>query len=140
MATIYGQDENMRSRGMSYSSCTESLLYGLIGGNSICVGEELLVVNGGADSQLTLPPDTDNERATFAFIQVEQPVSSGVPADPDRLILYTELPGLSPMAGDGLYQGHFGAFEINGGVNLTNARFAGVVAATPINLRVRYYK
>jgi len=142
MAIIYGQDQNSKTPAKGTGPCTDVLLSNLLGGQAIVVVETVLTVDDLANYPLPLPPITDFQ-VVGAFIQVENPTATPAAptADDTRVIKYTVADGGDPSdPAQGLYMAQFGAFEINGGVNLTNFRARGFQAGQSVNLRIQFYK
>lgn len=140
MAIIYGQDENIITP-TGEGNCTNRLLGCLLGGQAIIIAEVVITVDDTANVALPLP--VGPPIAAGCFIQVENPTAtpSSPTSDDTRVIKYTEVAGGDPSnAAEGLYMAQFGAFEVNGGVNLTNFLARGFQAGQTVNLRLKFYK
>ena len=136
-ATTYGQDDFATIPNLQGGACTEKLLAYLVGGMSRCIQDDILVVDDLLDYALVLPAPPV-EQARYVFIQIEDP--GGALPDADRVIKFTMAPGASPAnPNQGIIQGQFGAFEVGGGVNLTNFLARGLQAGRSVNLRLQYF-
>lgn len=138
MAEVYGQNTNLVSP-QNGKACTEAGISLVLGSMSPCIKEEVIPFDDTVEVSLNLP--TTPKRAVLAFIQIEDAAATpgSPPPDPFRVALYSLCDGADPLT-VGTYMSHFGAFEVNGGANLTYFRIIGVQPGRTINMRVKYYQ